>query len=218
MSETRIRILLLDDHEIFREGLRRILAAEPDLEVVASCDGADEALHVLPRRPVDLVLLDIDLRGASGGDFLASARKSGFTGKVLAVTAGVTQREATHLLRWGISGIFFKHDSPDLLVNRIRAVMQGQQAIDAETLAALADGRPRIGDEVVRRTLTDRQRQVLQLIFEGNANKEIAETLRVSEASVKATIQELFDKAGVRTRAQLVRFALEQFRDQLDSN
>jgi DNA-binding NarL/FixJ family response regulator len=215
-ERSRVNLLLLDDHEIFREGLRRILAAEPDFRVVASCASADEALRTLPLFSVDIVLLDIELGGAPGGEFLASARKSGFLGKVLVVTAGVTNREAAHLLKWGISGIFFKQNSPGLLIERIRSVMRGEPGLDQETLRGLLEGRPKLGDDVLRRSLSDRQRQVLQLVFEGLANKEIAERLQISEASVKAAIQELFDKSGVRTRSQLVRFAIEKYGDQVE--
>ena len=89
----RIRLLLIDDHVLFRDGLSRLLALEPDFDVVTGCGTTAEALATLGRQPVDIVLLDYDLGEDQGSHFISSARAAGYTGKVLMVTAGMTAKE-----------------------------------------------------------------------------------------------------------------------------
>jgi len=209
-----VRILLLDDHALFRESVARFLAGEPGLEVVAHRGSIEEALEVLRSSAVDIILLDLDLGQADGRDFLRAARKQGFAGRVLVVTAGVEEKQAADLMRDGISGVFMKHESTASLLEGIRQVMAGKTWFDRELLQAtvLAAGSR---SESTTQPFTDRERQVLSWVFQGLLNKEIADRIGVSESAIKATLQQLFAKTGVRTRSQLVRIALEQYRDQL---
>ena len=210
----KVRVLLVDDHALFREGVARFLAAEPDLEMAAHCGSVDEALAVLGNTPVDVVLLDFDLGPEKGTRFLVSAGGRGFSGKTLVVTAGVSDTEVTELLRLGVAGIFLKHNSPAMLTKAIRKVMEGEAWLDQRYLRVLVDnGAEKAHPQEPR--LTERERDVLRAVLEGLANKEIAARLNVSESSVKATLQQLFSKTGVRTRGQLVRVALEQYKDYL---
>ena len=204
----RIRLLLLDDHVLFRESLSRFLGSEPDLEMAAHCGTLAEAQAVLETSPVDLVLLDFDLEHDLGTRFLARARKSGYGGKVLMVTAGMSALEVSSAMEQGASGIFLKHSSPATLVEAIRRVMGGETWIDPK-VSQVAGQRPSRAEKAPSRVLTHREQQVLRAVFEGFANKEIAARLGVSESAVKATLQQLFEKTGVRTRSQLVRIALE---------
>lgn len=210
-----MRIVLVDDHALFREGLRRLLGAEPDLDIVGHCATVDEALEILSSGPVDLVLLDVDLGPQRGSEFMTRAKAAGFTGRVLVVTAGLTDAEAARFLREGASGIFLKHDSPAVLVRSIRQVMDGEASVDHEILSGVLRMGALPGEETEKAPLTEREREVLHGVLEGLANKEIAARLSISESSVKAALQQLFHKTGVRTRSQLVRIALEQYRDQL---
>jgi len=209
-----LRILLLDDHALFRESVARFLASEPGLDVVAHSGSIEEALAVLRNSAVDIILLDLDLGQADGRDFLRAARKQGFAGRVLVVTAGVEEKQAADLMREGISGVFMKHESTASLLEGIRQVMAGKTWFDRELLQAtvLAAG---LRSESTAQPFTDRERQVLSWVFQGLLNKEIADRIGVSESAIKATLQQLFAKTGVRTRSQLVRIALEQYRDQL---
>jgi DNA-binding NarL/FixJ family response regulator len=214
-AEQTIHILLLDDHALFRESVGRLLSAEPGFEVVAQCGTIDEALRVLRRRVIDLVLLDFDLGERDGREFLRLAKQEGFNGKVLVVTAGVDAGAVSELIRSGISGVFRKHDSAALLARGIRDVMARKVWLDQEQLqsALTTEEIPTQPDRT--RCFTERERQVLSFVFEGLANKEIAARIGVSEGSVKSTLQQLFSKTGVRTRSQLVRIVLEQYRDQI---
>jgi two-component system, NarL family, nitrate/nitrite response regulator NarL len=214
-ADKAVRILLLDDHALFRESVSRLLSAEPGFDVAAHCGTIAEALEILRRQSIDVVLLDFDLGDSDGREFLRLAKKQGFKGRVLVVTAGVDAGAAAELIRSGISGIFRKHDSAALLAQGIRDVVAGKVWLDQEQLqiALRSAGAP--PQESRTRRFTQREHQVLSCVFEGLANKQIAGRLGVSESSVKATLQQLFSKTGVRMRSQLVRIVLEQYRDQL---
>jgi DNA-binding NarL/FixJ family response regulator len=205
----RIRLLLVDDHILFRDGLSRLLALEPDLEVVAGCETVAEALDIVGREPVDIVLLDYDLGEDHGSHFLSSARDAGYTGKVLMVTAGMTAKESSSALHLGASGIFLKHNSPGTLARAVRLIMGGEIWVDPRVIQLMADRVDQREEERVSPLLTEREQQVLRGIFEGLTNKEIGAQLGVTDGAVKATLQQLFQKTGVRTRSQLVRIALE---------
>jgi DNA-binding NarL/FixJ family response regulator len=205
----RLKVLLLDDHVLFREGLRRLLATEPDFESVSECGTPAEALAVLARTPIDVVLLDFDLGDETGTRFIAQANHAGYTGKILMVTAGMIPLDVAATKNLGSSGIFLKHNSPAMLLKAIRQVARGGEWVDPkaasnEIPAADQAGQPATGQ------LTQRELQVLRSVFEGLTNKEIAHKTGASQSSVKATLQRLFEKTGVRTRAQLVRIAIER--------
>jgi DNA-binding NarL/FixJ family response regulator len=204
-----IRLLLLDDHVLFRESLSRLLASEPDFEMAGHCGTASEALELLRQTHVDVLLLDFDLGDDLASHFSGAARAAGFEGKILIVTAGMTAAESSAALTGGASGIFLKHSSPGLLAQAIRMVASGQMWVDPKIVKMLAEGVPQREDRSLQSLLTTRERQVLQALFEGLTNKEIAAQLGVSESAVKATLQQLFQKTRVRTRSQLVRIALE---------
>lgn len=210
VAQRPITILLIDDHVLFRESVTRLLNLEPGLEVVRDCGTVKEGLKALAQGSVDIVLLDFDLGGVEGIEFVRVARQRGFSGKILVVTAGVCEADAAQLIRNGISGIFLKNESADLLAQGIHDVMAGKVWFDQSLLQATLAVRDRSQSIASSGELTDRQKQVLRLVFEGLANKEIAQRIGVSESSVKATLQQLFSKMAVHTRSQLVRVVLEQ--------
>jgi DNA-binding NarL/FixJ family response regulator len=209
-----IRVLLLDDHALFRESVARFLSSEPGIEVVGHCSSIDESLAIVRNSNADVVLLDMDLGQADGRDFLRAARSHGFQGKVLVVTAGVDRTQAAELIRDGVSGVFMKHESTASLLHGIRHVMAGKTWFDRELLEATVKSAG-TSHESEQQQFTERERQVLSQLFQGLLNKEIAEHIGVSEGAIKATLQQLFAKTGVRTRSQLVRIALERYREQL---
>jgi len=138
-----------------------------------------------------------------------------FKGRVLLVTAGVDEREVPALIRRGVAGILKKHTSPALLVQGIRDAMLGKVSFQQELLQKALETTETDVSNARRTELTIREREILSFIFEGFSNKEIANRIHVSESAVKASIQNLFSKTGVRTRSQLVRVALEKYRGQL---
>lgn len=214
-AERTVRILLVDDHALFRESVSRLLGAEPGLEVIAHCGTIEDALEILQRKSIDLILLDFDLGERDGREFLRLAREQGFQGKILVVTAGIDARAVSELIRAGVSGVFRKHDSAALLAEGIRDVMAGKIWLNQHELQTTLNVDAASVPPGDTRQFTERERQVLSFVFDGLANKEIAAKIRVSEGSVKSTLQQLFSKTGVRTRSQLVRIVLEQYRDQI---
>ena len=210
-----IRLLLLDDHALFREGVARLLQAEPGFEVIADCSSGTEALRVIKSREIDVVLLDLDLGEERGADFLESLRAEHFKGKVLLVTAGVNEWDVPNLIRKGVSGVFMKHGYPAELIQGIRETMEGKVLFGQDMLRKALESEEELSTQQSNVRFTERERQVLSLVFSGLANKQIGDRLQVSESAVKACLQQLFAKTGVRTRSQLVRIALEQHRDQL---
>lgn len=214
-DRTIIRLLVIDDHTLFRESLARLLQAEAGFEVVAHFGSGTDALRALKSsEEIDVVLLDLDLGQEKGAEFLDLLRKSSFGGKVLLVTAGVNDAELPSLIRKGISGVFLKHGSPAALIRGIKDTFDGKVLFDQEMLRRAFEHNGEKG-ETGRAKLTQREREVLSFVFEGLANKQIADKLGISESAVKASLQQLFAKTGVRTRSQLVRVALESYRDQL---
>jgi two-component system nitrate/nitrite response regulator NarL len=215
-GKTPIKVLLLDDHTLFRESIARFLASEQGIEVIGHSSSIDDSLGILHRCDVDVVLLDLDLGEADGRDFLRAARYQGFEGKVLVVTADVDKKQVAELIRDGVSGVFMKHESTARLLEGIRQVMTGKTWFDRELLEATVKS-ANTDSESKQQSFTDRERQVLSQLFQGLLNKEIADRIGVSEGAIKATLQQLFAKTGVRTRSQLVRIALERYRDQLSA-
>ncbi len=214
-AQRTIQILLVDDHALFREGVARLLAAEPEFEVAADCGSIEEALEVLKQKRIDIVLLDFYLGDRNGKECLRLARQHGFGGKVLLVTVGIDEGNAAGLIRAGISGIFLKRDSPNLLAQVIRHVVGGGVWFKQEQLQTAMADHLQVSTQPQSERFTEREQLVLSYVFEGFTNRRIAERIGISTGSVKATLQQLFSKTGVRTRSQLVRVALEQYKDQL---
>jgi len=206
----KIRILLLDDHALFREGLSRLVDSEPGLEMTGHCATVDKAIDILRQKPIDLVLVDYDLGKENGFQFIARAREMGFEGRFLIVTAGMSDAQSVEAVRLGVGGIFTKHSSPVSLARAIRRVISGETWLDQASVQALVDATKRQETQDSNPHFTERENQVLQGVFEGFSNKEIGARLDISESSVKAALQQLFHKTGVRTRSQLVRIALEE--------
>lgn len=204
---------MVDDHASFGESVARALGAEPDIEV-SYCTTISDALNTLQRHSIDIVLLDHDLGAERASQFLPLARKLGFAGRVLIVTAWVSDTEARRLLRQGVAGIFSKESSLEALVESIRLINAGSVWLDRRYRTLVAAGQKASQTDTALR-FNERQRKVLRFVLEGLSNKEISTHLQISESYVKAILQSLFDKTGVRTRGQLVRVTLEHYEDQL---
>ncbi len=212
-TQAKIRVVVVDDHALFREGLSRLLQGEPSLEVLPPCASTDEALQVVESSAADVVLLDDELGGERGLRFLVEAGRRGITARTVILTAGMSDSQALEALRWGAAGIFLKRNSYALLRKAISTVAAGEVWVDQHYVRlALSQGNGAEGD---LRKLTERERQIVRGILDGLTNKEIAGQLAISESSVKGALQQLFAKAGARNRAQLVRVLLERFRDYL---
>ncbi len=206
-----IRILIVDDHTLFRESLVRLLALEADYQIVAHCATVEQALKVLSEAEIDLVLLDYDLGTEIGTDLVVEMGGSEMDTRVILLTGGLNANEVAATVRAGVAGIFLKHNDPRQLIKAIRRVTEGEHWWDTEVFKALALTKEiPFASTSTGQHLTERQSNVLRGILDGLTNKEIAMGIQASESAIKATIQELFNKAGVKTRSQLVRIAIEK--------
>ena len=212
-----LRVLLIDDHALFRESVSEALAG-PDF-AIEHCGTIREGVRLLAERPFDIVLLDHDLGAEWASLFLPAAREAGVDVRVLVVTAWISENEARRLLQQGVSGIFLKQAPLHKLKEAIRVTAGGGTFMDPSfsssfsKLSGGSKGQPE--HQTAAPMFNDRQRQVFRFVLEGLSNKEIAWRLQISESYVKAILQGLFQKTGVRTRGQLVRVALEQYENDL---
>jgi DNA-binding NarL/FixJ family response regulator len=206
-----ILALLVDDHALFRESVAAVLSKEEGL-LIEHCASIRDAMPLLAQTEYDVVLLDHDLGAERASQFLPAARQTGFEGRVLVVTAWVSETEARRLKQQGVSGIFLKQGPLDELVHGIREVAAGGTWFHGPPAGQQA---PAGGVPQTPPLFSDRQRKVLRFVLEGLSNKEIAWRMQISESYVKAILQSLFQKTGVRTRGQLVRVAFEQYEDQI---
>lgn len=210
----RIRILLLDEFSLFRASLARFLVSQPDFEVTAECGTPAEALEVIKGSTVDVVLLDFDLVTEHDSDFIAYAKQAGCQARFLIIAGALDARMSAQALKQGASGILLKSENLERLVWAIKLVAKGEMWVDPKVIQFLAD---ELMDRYHRaphqepsyKAMEDRERNVLLGILEGLTNRKIGVAIGLSESAVKNVVQRLFGKAGVKTRGQLVRLALE---------
>jgi DNA-binding NarL/FixJ family response regulator len=177
---------------------------ERDFELVAECANAVEALEGLRETRPDVVLLDFGV----WQDLIDEARTAGYQGKFLAIAEEIDAAPCALALSHGVSGVFLGSDSPARLMQAIRLVASGEAWVDRRVIQLLADRYPQ-HEDLRLDGLEERERAVLRGVFSGSTNRQIASQIGASEATVKATLQHLFDKTGVRTRSQLVRIMLD---------
>ncbi|HUB32608.1 MAG TPA: response regulator transcription factor [Bryobacteraceae bacterium] len=212
-GEDSIRLLLLEDQGLFRSGLARLLAEEPGFGAAGECDTVHEALEILRRGRVDVVLLDIDLGPEHLTEFISAARSDGYAGAFLTLAGRANLETAAKAIKGGASGIFLKSESVSRLVQAVRLLAGGGVWVDPSVMKLLADGcvsQPAVPLKTpAGRLIEDRQQRVLAGIVSGFTNRKIADEMGLSEGTVKNILQQMFSMAGVRTRSQLVCLALE---------
>lgn len=212
VMQEQIDVLLIVQYALLRESLGRLLSAGLGFNLAGLCASVPEGLAIVKRESVDVVLLDFDLGRNSSREFIQKARRGGYKGKVLILGNDVNREDVADFIRAGICGIIRKSDPAVLLGHGIRDVLTGNVWFKQEQLlAAFNDGLDLIYKDQKSR-FTRREQSVLSLVSEGLTNRQIGEQIGVSEGSVKATVQQLFSKLGVRSRSRLVRIALEQNR------
>jgi len=203
---------VVDDHAILREGIRALLAAQPDLEVVGQAADGLEALAEVARLDPDVILMDLAMPGLGGLEATLALKQQGRRAKVLVLSQYGDREYVRRLLQAGVSGYLLKKSAGSELAGAIRAVHRGGLVLDPEVArAAVAEAGPAAaGAADPYDALTDREKQVLKLVAEGKSSKEAAALLGISVKTAMSHREHLMEKLGVHNRTELVRFAIQR--------
>lgn len=208
----KTRILIADDHAIVREGVRALLTAAGDLEVVAEAATGQEAIDLAVSMEPDLVLMDIAMPGLGGLEATLEIRKRVPRARIIVLSQYGDPEYVRRFLKAGVAGYVLKKAAGAELVAAIRAVLRGGLVLDPEIArGAMQDGGAPDGAGApdVYDTLTDREKQILKLVAEGHSNKEVAELLNISVKTAMSHREHLMTKLQVHNRTELIRFALK---------
>lgn len=200
---TPIRILIADDHLVFRIGLKTLLQAEPDMEVVAEAESGEECISAYQIQRPSIVLMDLRMGELSGIDAVSAIRRKDPSAKILMLTSYGSEEDIYQSIQKGAQGYVIKDVNRTELTQAIRSVAQGRKWLPAAVAARLADRLPRA-------QLTPRELEILQLLARGLINREIAHILCVSQSTIKNQINIMFAKLEVTDRTEAVTAALQR--------
>ena len=214
MSEKLVRVLIVDDHDIVRAGIRMLLDAQPDMAVVGEASDGKEAIEMAVSMKPDVVLMDISMPGTTGIEATRAIKKANSRIEIVGLTMHAEDRYFFQLLQAGASGYVVKGAAPRELLEAVRAASRGEAYIHPSLQRKL------IGDYVSRTEgsdqasmladLTGRELEVLRLIVDGLTSREIAESLVISPNTVERHRQNIMSKLGLHNRAELVRYAISK--------
>jgi DNA-binding NarL/FixJ family response regulator len=200
-----ISVLVVDDHAVVRAGLDAILTVAPDLQCVGTVGDAAGALELVERLNPDVVLLDISMPGGDGVSVARELRRRGRPVRILVLTSFADPDLVVDVVQAGADGYLLKENAAETILDGVRAVAAGRAPVDptvAPSLLAEVRGRAAPGE-----VLTEREREVLELVHAGNPNKFIARRLQISERTVKAHVTHIFQRIGVADRTQAALWA-----------
>jgi DNA-binding NarL/FixJ family response regulator len=204
-----INILLVDDHAIVRRGLKQVIAAEPDFQIVGEASAVPEALDLVRTRHWDAVILDIGLPGRSGLEALSDIKKEHPRLPVLILSMHAEEQFAVRALRAGASGYLSKACAPEELITALRKVLRGEKYVSPEVAEKLVFDLIATGDRPLHETLSDREYEVLRLIAAGKTVSEIATQMSLSVKTISTYRARMLKKMRIQTNAELTRYALE---------
>ncbi|MDT3399230.1 response regulator transcription factor [Streptomyces sp. B1866] len=203
-----MRVLLVDDHQVVRRGLRTFLEVQDDIEVVGEASDGDEGIARAEELRPDVVLMDVKMPGTDGIQALRRLRELANPARVLVVTSLTEQRTVVPALRAGAAGYVYKDIDPDALAGAIRSVHAGHVLLQPEVAGALLSQDETGGGPGRGASLTERESEVLTLIAEGRSNREIARALVLSEKTVKTHVSNILMKLDLADRTQAALWAV----------
>lgn len=222
VESPRIRVAIADDHPIVRDGIKRLLALEPDIDVVGEANDGREILEVIQQTGADVLLLDLRMPNLDGLGALQTLQQTHKRTRVIILTASEDKNEFVQAMKLGCSGIVLKQTAPELIVKSIRKVFAGEIWLDSHTTAAVMRQFAAPGSELAagggstsksgreRSPLSTREREIVALVAQGYKNKEMAEKMFISEQTVKNHLHNIFDKLGVSDRLELALYAIHK--------
>jgi DNA-binding NarL/FixJ family response regulator len=213
MRASKIKVALVDDHTLFREGIKKILSLEADIEIVGEAVDGEEVLRLLNQCCPDVLLLDIKMERINGLQILPRIVEQYAQLRVIVVTAQISQAESVKAIKDGARGIILKQAASEFLIKGIRKVFEGELWADTSTMTRVVESlsqkyRGDRDSERDRKELSQREREVVGLIASGYRNKEIANKLFISEQTVKTHLSNIFQKLEISDRLELALYAI----------
>jgi two-component system nitrate/nitrite response regulator NarL len=208
----RVRIVTADDHPIFRDGLRKLLEAEDGFELVGEAGDGQEAIELVRQLKPDVLLLDLTMPRLAGLDALAELAREPVPVRTIILSAAVGRAEINKALQLGARGIVLKAAATQLLYTCIRAVVAGEVWVGRESVADLVKALQQLDEPVSTPSfstanLTNREQEIVRAIASGASNRDIAQSLSVSEQTIKNHLSRIFEKCGVSNRVELALLA-----------
>jgi len=213
MADRKIKVAIVDDHTLFREGMKRIFSLEKDIEIVDEAFDGDDVVSLLARAHPDILLLDIKMERMNGLQVLPQIVEQYPELKVILLTAEISLVESVKAIKDGARGIILKHAASEFLIKGIRKVFDGELWADSSTMTQVVESLSRKYrvdhlPEKNRKELSDREIEVVTLVASGHRNKEIASKLFISEQTVKTHLSNIFQKLEVNDRLELALYAM----------
>lgn len=211
---SKTRIVIADDHAVLRESLAALLGTQPDFQVVGKAADGQQALALVQEHHPDVLVLDLFMPGSDGFEVLRTLDRAGSRVATVVLTGSESETDYTNVVRLGGRGLVLKSDGPDKLFTAVRGVAAGELAFSDElaqrVLTSMAQDTRTAGVPTSLDRLSDRERQIAVNVARGLKNRDIADTLHISENTVKRHLQSIFSKTGVRDRLELAVLALNE--------
>ena len=210
-TKSTIRVVIADDHPIFRDGLRKLLDNEDDISIVGEVSNGIECAQMVTKLKPDILLLDLRMPEKDGLTLLEEMNFDSLTTRVIVLTATEDDRDVVRAMRLGARGVVLKQSATELLLRSIHKVYGGEIWLDKRMTAEVMKAFSKSSEGGPRREkplLSDREKEIVQLVAQGFRNREIGEKLFISEQTVKNHLHNIFDKLGVSDRLELALYAI----------